>query len=92
MGNIFRRPVTYATKVALLVSLIVALFLLSQGLSYWLTIREIQQTSNQWCSTLDLLTQDKVPYPSDPAANPSRVEAYRLYADFMQLKGRFGCE
>ena len=91
MGNIFRRPVTYATKVALLVALLVTLFLLSQGFNYWLTLHQIQQTSSQWCDTLDLLTQNKIPQPSDPAANPSREEAYQLYTDFMQLKGRFGC-
>ena len=91
MGNIFRRPVTYATKVALLISLLVLLLVLAVGVNYWLTIQTVRQTTGQWCDTLDLLTRNKIPQPADPAANPSREEAYQLYTDFMQLKGRFGC-
>jgi hypothetical protein len=45
----------------------------------------------KWCTVLDLLTQHPVPYPSDPAKNPSRLQAYVLYSDFHQLRRQLGC-
>jgi hypothetical protein len=88
----FKRPVTYATKVALLITLLVSLILVTEGLNYWLTIHEIRETTSQWCATLDLLTKNKVPYPANPSANPSRLEAYILFEDFVKLRGEFGCD
>lgn len=52
----------------------------------------IAQSKTDWCSTLDLLTKTPVPKPVNPAANPSRVEAYLLYEDFLQIKVNFGCK
>lgn len=53
-------------------------------------VRDSHQQA-QWCQTLELLTKTKVPYPSDPKANPSRLFAYDLYTDFVHLKHEFGC-
>ena len=55
------------------------------------TTHEVNSNNRQWCSTVNLLTSQPVPRPADPAANPSRVEAYTLYVDFVTLRQRFGC-
>jgi hypothetical protein len=75
----------------------VALMIIVMGLlaaflsSYYLSIRALNQNNANWCDTLSLLTAQSVPAPSNPAANPSREEAYRLYLDFVVLKHRFNC-
>ena len=78
-------------KVAM--AIVVMSLLLAFGLvtEYALTLHVLSDSQQQWCTTLDLLTKDKVPYPSDPKANPSRVEAYILYKDFVSIRDEFGC-
>jgi hypothetical protein len=51
----------------------------------------IEQADHQWCTTLALLTARPVPRPADPASNPSRVQAYLYYSDFLQLRHKLGC-
>lgn len=45
----------------------------------------------QWCSVLGTLTENPIPAPADPAQNPSRVQSYKLYMQFVAVKARFGC-
>lgn len=72
--------------VAIFIS-VVAVVAAGFGISAW----QVHQDQLQWCATLDLLTSQPVPRPANPAANPSREQAYQLYTDFMALRGRFGC-
>jgi hypothetical protein len=55
------------------------------------TVYQVQLSNHRWCTTLSLLTAHPVPSPTDPAANPSRLDDYRLYRDFVDLKGQLGC-
>jgi hypothetical protein len=52
----------------------------------------IAQSKSDWCDTLDLLTKTPVPKPADPSVNPSRVQDYLLYEDFVHIKIKFGCK
>jgi hypothetical protein len=65
-------------------------FLLAAG-ALLFTSREIGLNNQKWCTTLELLTSRPVPRPPDPAANPSREQAYVLYTDFRDLRHRLGC-
>ena len=51
----------------------------------------IQADDHRWCSTLDLLTSHPAAKPADPKANPSRVQAYQLYTDFLNRRHSLGC-
>lgn len=66
---------------------LVLAFAFTAGFVVW-QINAAQQT---WCQTLDLLTAHPVAKPTNPAANPSRVTAYRLYNDFVTQRERIGC-
>lgn len=55
--------------------------------SYW----QVDISQHQWCTVLSTLTSHPVPKPVDPSANPSRVEAYSLYEEFVQIKDGFRC-
>ena len=56
-------------------------------------IREaVQQGNHRWCATLQLLTAQPVPKPDDPAANPSRENAWVFYVNLLQLRNEFGCD
>lgn len=70
---------------------LVALSLLLTGASIVYSAHQTSASNRQWCDTLALLTSKPVPKPSDPAANPSRMQAYTLYADFVTLRHRLGC-
>jgi len=80
-----------ATKLAL--SIVLAFMLITGAAiaEYGLIEHVIHSSQSQWCDTLDLLTKQKIPYPADPAKNPSRLEAYDLYQDFTHLKAEFNC-
>lgn len=65
--------------------------LLSIAAVYLFVFWQVDVSQHHWCETLTTLTQHPVPKPSDPANNPSRVEAYNLYEEFVGLKGEFGC-
>lgn len=81
------RPARYALGVV--AALAVVAGLVAGGVFYtgWAVHRDEQQ----WCDTLNLLTSQPVARPADPAANPSREQAYRYYADFVTLREHFGC-
>jgi hypothetical protein len=59
--------------------------------SYILGLYTLHQNNRNWCSALEVLTAVKQAPPADPTANPSRVETYELYTDFMAIEKRFGC-
>lgn len=59
--------------------------------TYLFVYYQIDLSQHHWCDALDTLTQNKVAYPVNPSANPSRVEAYNLYTEFVKIKGDFGC-
>ena len=65
--------------------------ILAIGACYLFAVYQVDVSQHHWCSALNTLTSHAVPKTSDPAANPSRVEAYTLYQQFVQIKGDFGC-
>jgi hypothetical protein len=83
---------SHATRVAWIAMIVILAMLGSIAGGYLLIRYQISHSQQQWCDTIKLLTGTPVPSPSDPAKNPSRVEAYRLYEDFVTLKTRFGCK
>jgi hypothetical protein len=74
---------------AVVAGLAVIAGLVAGGIFY--TGWQVHRSQQQWCDTLALLTSQPVQRPADPAANPSREQAYRYYADFVTLRDRFGC-
>ena len=73
---------------------IVFLFVLSvllAGGSGAFTLRQVNESQQKWCTTLDLLTSQPVPKPANPKANPSRESAYVFYTDIHDLRRHFGC-
>jgi hypothetical protein len=73
---------------------IVALFLLAfilAGSALLITGREIAANDAKWCTAMVLITSHPVPVPADPAANPSREQAYQLYTTFRALRRSLGC-
>lgn len=58
---------------------------------YLLTVYQVDLSQRHWCDALTTLTQNPIAKPANPAANPSRVESYNLYQEFVDLKGDFGC-
>lgn len=82
---------TKATRYALAAVLLCVLLLAAVGGSYALSEWTVSRNDRQWCETLDLLTSQPVPKPSDPAANPSRLGQWRLYEDFLHVRDQFGC-
>jgi hypothetical protein len=77
---------TPGAVILILVSVLVTIVLLAG-----FTIYTQQVSDHRWCTTLTLLTSQRVPKPADPAANPSREESYRLYSDFVKLRRDLGC-
>lgn len=60
-------------------------------LCYVFVFWQVDLSQHHWCDALVTLTQHPVPKPANPAGNPSRVEGYNLYTEFVRLKGDFGC-
>jgi hypothetical protein len=58
---------------------------------YLFAAYQVDVSQHHWCDALNTLTQHPVLKPTDPASNPSRVEAYDLYTEFLSIKGDFGC-
>jgi hypothetical protein len=83
--------VTRATRVALLVTAFFVILCAAIGGSFLLTTMQITSNNQQWCDALKILTQDTVPSPADPKANPSREQTYLLYEDFMKIHEHFRC-
>ena len=80
-----------AVQVAVSFAIIVVVMVAAVVFSVLYTRHAITINAHEWCSTLDLLTRNKVPYPTDPAKNPSRLAAYQLYQVFLHLRNQFGC-
>lgn len=80
-----------AARQAGLVMLMLALLAAGVITNAFVTGHQIQHRQQQWCAALQILTATPVPKPADPKANPSRVQAYRLYEDFVVIEREFGC-
>lgn len=83
---------SHATKIALSIVLMIVLLLAGLGIEYWMITNTVRHSDAQWCDTLSLLTENRVPKPDDPAANPSRQNQYLLYVNLIKLKDRFSCK
>jgi len=73
---------------------IVVLFLIAVAISvaaYFAAVHQEAANDRQWCGALTLLTSKPVPRPADPGANPSRMQTYTLYEEFVMLERHFGC-
>jgi hypothetical protein len=79
-------------KMAVLVGLFVLIFGGAAFGALLITEHQVNIANQRWCATLELLTATPARQPSDPAANPSRVAAYKLYEDFLVLSKSFGCK
>jgi hypothetical protein len=80
-------------RVLLLAVLIVVVALVASiGGSYWLGLRALARSQQQMCTVIVLLTAHKVPKPANPAANPSREEAYQFYLTFLKLQRDYNCQ
>jgi len=87
-----RPPVRLTPRLgAAVVGLLFALVAGGAALAIWQAHAAVAASNRQWCATITLLTRRPVPRPADPAANPSRQNAYVLYRDFVMLGQRFGC-
>ena len=73
------------------VAMLIVLPLLLTAANLLYTAYEVSSSNRQWCDTLTLLTSQPVPRPADPAANPSRMQTYTLYVDFVTLRRHLGC-
>ena len=82
-------PMTPGAKRSVVMLFVLALALSAANLLF--TTNEVSANNRQWCDTLALLTSKPVPKPTDPHANPSRMQNYTLYADFVTLRRHFGC-
>lgn len=90
MGErVMHEGMTHGARRAVIV-LFVINFLLA-GACLWFTTYQVSSSNRQWCDTLTLLTAHPVPRPASPGANPSRMQTYILYADFVTLRHRLGC-
>lgn len=65
--------------------------LLAVGACYLIMYYQLNLSQHHWCDALTTLTQNPVPKPPDPNADPSRQESYVLYQEFVRLRGEFGC-
>jgi hypothetical protein len=84
-------PLSQATKLALSFAFMIFLLVAGLGIEYWMITSVIHHSNAQWCDTLNLLTENPVPKPKDPSANPSREGQYLFYSNLVNLKNRFGC-
>jgi hypothetical protein len=84
-GEGMTRGARHAVIVLFVINFLVA------GACLWFATYEVSSANRQWCDTLTLITAKPVPKPADPAANPSRMQTYTLYLDFVTLKRHFGC-
>jgi hypothetical protein len=48
-------------------------------------------TGRKFCAIVQAATAHAVPKPADPAANPSRENAYVFYLKFVKLGRDLGC-
>jgi len=51
----------------------------------------LADTQRKFCGVVGGFTAVPVPRPSDPAANPSRVQSYEWYERFVSLGRSLGC-
>lgn len=78
-------------KIALAVTVLMVLLGAAIGGSYLLSLHALDQSQSHWCKTLTLLTERAVPQPANPAANPSREDAWLFYEHLKELESDFGC-
>lgn len=76
-------------KYAGALAVLLAVLVLSVGVSTFLAYRTISQSESRWCSTLSLLTSRPVPKPAPN--EPARLENYEFYLDLVQLRHDYGC-
>jgi hypothetical protein len=78
-------------KVIIAVVVVVLTLTAATATGVAISLHALDKSQHQWCETLGLLTQQAVPQPADPAANPSRERAYEFYTHLKTLEQRFGC-
>jgi hypothetical protein len=84
---------------AVLISLIVAGEIGNYFIAAWRADQAVQrsvqssveQSDQVLCGIIDLVTATPVPYPADPAKNPSRVTSYEFYEAFVYASRKYHC-
>lgn len=61
------------------------------GASMLFTVNYVQGTNRDFCGVVTAATATPVQRPADPAANPSREQAWEWYQRFMALGRSLGC-
>jgi hypothetical protein len=74
-----------------MIAFIITLFVLAVGAPVGIAIWYTQQEVQHECQALRDLTAKAVPYPADPAANPSRVATYNFYVALLTWERQDGC-
>lgn len=82
---------SHATRFSLAIAVFLLFLIGAMTINFILVKHQVSMAQVQWCDTLKLLTSHPVMRPVNPAANPSRLEAWQLYQDFVSLRRTFGC-
>lgn len=61
------------------------------GASMLFTVNYVKSTEREFCQVVTAATETPVQKPANPAANPSREQAYEWYLRFAALGQRLGC-
>ena len=78
-------------RVFIAAAILVACIVGSNIGSYALGLHALHQSQQALCPIVRLALQHPVPYPKDPAANPSRVAAWQSYQDFVIVDRQYRC-
>lgn len=74
-----------------LLAIATILFVLAVGVPIGLNIWYTNSVIRHECTALRDLTAKPVPYPANPAKNPSRVATYNFYIALKQWEHQDGC-
>lgn len=88
---LLRKAIPRVIKTVRAEVILVACFAAWIMLTIWFVAYSVDTSQHHWCQALATLTEHSVPKPANPAANPSREEAYVLYQEFLALRGEFEC-
>jgi hypothetical protein len=68
-----------------------ALMLALAAANLLFTAAQVSASDHKFCQVVSGFTAVPIPDPTDPAANPSRVQSYEWYVRFKSLGQSLGC-
>lgn len=90
-GNSHQPVNRRAMIVSSAIVLVAILFVGAVLADFFISQHEASQEVRQLCGIINLVADKPVPKPTDPSANPSRVDLYDFYLAFKQVQSRYGC-